>query len=133
MPAISTEWRSRVQLRHILAADAATCVATGLALALFAVQLEPLLGLPYALLQYAGIALLPVGGFMAWLALQEDVSKAGVRTVIAGNAAWAAASVAVLFVLSPSPLGYAFVIAQAIAVAALAELEYAGLRRVQAA
>jgi hypothetical protein len=104
-------------------------VFTGLTLSLFAVQLEPLLGLPYPLLQYAGLALLPIGGFMAWLAVQSRLPKRGVSAVIAGNALWAAASVALLFVLSPSALGYAFVIAQAVAVAALAELEYAGLRR----
>jgi hypothetical protein len=118
-----------MHLRHVLVVDAVTCVFMGLALSLFAVQLEPLLGLPYPLLQYAGLALLPIGGFMAWLAVQSLLPKWGVSAVIAGNALWAAASVALLFVLSPSALGHAFVIAQAVAVAALAELEYAGLRR----
>jgi hypothetical protein len=40
-----------------------------------------------------------------------------------------AGSVLVLVVFSPTGLGYAFVIAQAVVVGFLAELEYAGLRR----
>ena len=39
-----------MNLRRILLIDAATCVATGLVLSLFAAPLEPLLGLPYPLL-----------------------------------------------------------------------------------
>ena len=117
-----------MKLRHVLLIDVFTCIATGLALSLFAVQLEALLALPYALLQYAGIALLPVGGFIAWIAAHRP-SRPGVAIVIAGNALWVAASIALLFLFSPTPLGYAFVIVQALAVALLAELEYAELRR----
>jgi hypothetical protein len=118
-----------MNLRRVLLLDAATCVATGLLLALFAVQLEPILGLPYALLQYAGLSLFPIAAFIAWTSTNKALSKSGVWAVIAGNALWVAASLLLLFVLSPSPLGYAFVIAQAAAVALLAELEYAGLRK----
>jgi hypothetical protein len=70
---------------------------------------------------------------MGWLAARPSLSRSGVAAVIAGNVLWVAASIAVLFLLSPSPLGHVFVIAQAVAVAALAELEYAGLRRAAAA
>ena len=122
-----------MNLRRVLLLDAATCVATGLLLSLFAVPLEALLALPYTLLQYAGLSLFPIAAFMAWVAMREKPLKAGVWAVIAGNAAWVAASIALLFLLAPSPLGYAFVIAQALAVALLAELEYVGLRRTGAA
>lgn len=122
-----------MDLRKILIIDAATCVLTGLGLAVLAGALEPLLGLPRALLQYAGLALLPVAAFMAWAATRRPVPQAAAWLVVGGNALWVLASIAVLFALSPSPLGYAFLIAQALAVALLAELEYAGLRRSAAA
>jgi hypothetical protein len=118
-----------MNLRRTLFLDAATCVATGLLLSLFAVPLAPLLGLPHALLQYAGLSLFPIAAVIAWIGATRTPSKAGVWVVIAGNALWVAASVLLLFVLSPSPLGYAFVIAQAAAVALLAELEVLGLRK----
>ena len=51
--------------------------------------------------------------------------------MIAGNALWVAASVALLRSrwIPPSVLGWAFVIVQAAAVAVLAEMEYVGLRK----
>jgi hypothetical protein len=49
--------------------------------------------------------------------------------VIVGNLGWTAESLALLGQQSPTPLGTAFVAAQAIAVLGLAALEYAGLRR----
>lgn len=118
-----------MNLRRILLVDAATCVVTGLALALFATPLASRLGLPQPLLFYAGLALLPAAALMAWVAARTTVPVSGAWVVVAGNALWALASVALLFFLSPRPLGYAFVIAQAVAVAVLAELEYVGLRR----
>jgi len=57
--------------------------------------------------------------------------KALVLIVIVGNAAWTAGSVALLFSgrVTPNLLGEAFVVIQAIATGALAELQYIGLRR----
>jgi hypothetical protein len=51
--------------------------------------------------------------------------------VIALNALWVIDSVALLFTgwVQPALFGYAFVLAQAAAVAVLAELEYLGLQR----
>ena len=115
-------------IRRVLFVDAATCVATGLFLALLAAPLAPFLGLPADLLLYAGLALLPIAAFIAWVAAREQISAAGVRLVIVGNAAWVLASLALLFAVSPTLLGYAFVIGQAVIVAALAEMEYVGLR-----
>ena len=62
-------------LRRVLMVDAATCVATGLLMFLFATPLSTLLGLPAALLLYAGASLFPIAAFMAWLALRRDVSR----------------------------------------------------------
>jgi hypothetical protein len=116
-------------LRRVLFVDAATCLATGALLALDAGSLSRLLGLPQALLFYAGASLFPCAALMLWVALREPLSRAGAWLVVAGNAAWVAASVALLFAAAPTGLGTAFVIAQALAVALLAELEFIGLRK----
>jgi hypothetical protein len=109
-------------LRRILYFDAATCVAMGLFLVLLAQPLAPLLGLPAVLLEIAGAALLPIAAFIAWAAFY----RRGVGIVIAGNVAWVAASVLLVSAgwVSPTPLGYAFVLVQAAAVAVIAALEY---------
>lgn len=54
-----------------------------------------------------------------------------VAIVIAGNAAWTIASIALLFsgAVTPNLLGELFVAIQAIIVGALAELQFIGLRR----
>ena len=51
--------------------------------------------------------------------------------VIAGNAAWTVASIALLFsdAVTPNLLGQAAIAMQAIVVGTLAELQYIGLRR----
>jgi hypothetical protein len=117
-------------LRRVLMVDAATCVATGLLMFLFATPLSTLLGLPAALLFYAGASLFPIAAFMAWFALRRDVSRWGAWLVILGNAGWVAGSVLVLALFSRTAVGYAFVIAQGGVVTFLAELEYYGLRRI---
>ena len=116
-------------VRRVLAVDAATCAGMGLALLLLAEPLAPFLGLPAGLLSYAGLALLPIAAFIAWVATRERVPAAGVWLVILGNAAWALGSLALFLAVSPTALGYAFVIAQALVVVALSEMEYVGLRK----
>jgi hypothetical protein len=117
-------------LRNTLLIDAATCVATGALLSVGAQPLSALLGLPASLLFYAGVGLFPIAAFMVWAALRRQAPA--IWIVILGNAAWVLASIVVLFGFSPTVLGYVFVTVQAIAVAFLAELEYAGLRKVAA-
>src|SRR5688500_7592607 len=95
-------------IRRVLFVDAATCAGTGLFLALLAVPLAPFLGLPADLLLDAGLALLPIAAFIAWVATRDAISAAGVWLVIIGNAAWVLASLALLFAVSPTMLGYAF-------------------------
>jgi hypothetical protein len=118
-------------LRRVLIADAAASAATGLLMLLAAGPLEQWLAIPAGLLRAAGASLIPFAALVAWLALRETVSRAGVWTVIALNVLWVVDSVALLFTgwVQPAILGYAFVLAQAAAVAVLAELEYVGLRR----
>ena len=115
-----------MNLRLVLWIDAATCVATGLLLSALAAPLSPLLGLPAPLLFFAGLSLFPIAAFMAWTARRP--SQPAVWLVIGGNVLWVLGSLLVL-AMSPTKLGTVFVVAQAAAVALLAELEYVALRR----
>ena len=118
-------------LRRLLAADAATCVATGLLLLFGAGALEPWLGLPPTLMRYAGASLLPIAAFIAYVATRDSSPRVLVWAVIAGTAAWTFDSIALLFTgwIAPTALGIAFIVAQALVVALFAELEYVGLHR----
>jgi hypothetical protein len=131
MTAITASIDPSTFLRRVLLVDAATCFAMGLLLLLAAGVLATLLALPGALLQYAGLSLLPNAAFMAWIATRSSLSRVGVWIVIGGNALWVVGSVALLVAgwVSPSLLGHVFVITQAATVALLAEMEYVGLRK----
>jgi hypothetical protein len=120
--------RTSTFLRWTLLADAATCVATGLLMMLGSGQLEQYLGLPAALLRYAGVSLLPFAAFLVYLAKRENLSTQGVRTAIVLNTIWTAASLLLLMTgrVAPTELGFTFVIAQALGVAVFAGLEYFG-------
>lgn len=122
-------------LRQVLAADAIGSAASAALLLLGAGALGPLLDLRHGILVAAGAALVPFAAFLAWLALQRTPSRAGVWLAIAINALWVGASAGILLsgIERPNALGYGFVIAQAVAVGVLAELEYVGLKRMAAA
>jgi len=118
-----------MNMRTILNADALVSGAAGLVMALGAGLLSPLTGLPELLLQFAGFSLGPWTLALLWLAQQAAIPRGGVMAVIAVNVAWVLASIAALFVVGPTALGYAFVIAQAVAVGVFAELQFFALRR----
>ena len=69
--------------------------------------------------------------FVAWVGTRETISRGAVCAIVAANALWALASAGLLVsgLVAPTALGYAFVIAQAVVVALLGELQYVGLRR----
>ena len=92
---------------------------------------SPLLNLPEALLRETGLFLIAYTALVGWLGTRQAMPRALVVIVIAGNAAWTIASIALLFsgAVTPNLLGEAFVALQAIVVGALAELQYIGLRR----
>ncbi len=113
---------ARFNLKQLLVVDALTCLVTGLLLVAASAPLAGLLGLPQNLLFYAGVVLFPCAGLMVMAA--RKLSTPLVWLVIAGNVAWAAASVVVAFAFEPTALGLAFVLAQAAVVAALGILEW---------
>lgn len=116
-------------LRRVLLADALASGAAGIVMIVGAAFLAPLTSLPEALLQIAGLTLIPWFIALIWLARLNEIPRNGVRWVITINALWVAGSIAVLFLTSPSLFGYVFVIAQAVAVGLFAELQVVALKR----
>jgi uncharacterized protein YjeT (DUF2065 family) len=122
---------SSVLLRRAILADAVFSGLSAVLLTFGAGALAPLLDLPEALLRESGLFLIAYAVLVGWLGTRASMPKTLVAIVIAGNAAWTLASVALLFsdAVTPNLLGEAFIAIQAIAVGAFAELQYIGLRR----
>jgi hypothetical protein len=123
-------------LRRVLQLDALATGATGLLLLGGTGLLHGLLNLPMSLMIYAGIFCVAWAVTLGLASLRNDISRSFVWTIIVANALWVVGSVALLLsgYVSPTWLGYAFVIAQAIAVDVFAALQYFGLpKRVSAA
>jgi hypothetical protein len=118
-------------LRRAILADAIFSGVSAVLLTFGAGELAPWLNLPEALLRETGLFLIAYAALVGWLGTRQSMPKALVLIVIAGNAAWTVASIALLFsgAVAPNLLGEAFVAIQAVAVGALAELQYIGLRR----
>ena len=118
-------------LRRAIQADAIFSGVSAVLLTFGAAELAPWLALPEALLRETGLFLIAYTALVGWLGTRQAMPKPLVLIVIAGNAAWTIASIALLFssAVTPNPLGEAFVAMQAIAVGALGELQYIGLRR----
>ena len=122
-------------LRRAIQADAIFSGVSAVLLTFGAAELAPLLDLPEALLREAGLFLIAYTALVGWLGTRQAMPNALVVIVIAGNAAWAIASIALLFsgAVTPNLLGEVFVAMQAIAVGALGELQYIGFSRSGAA
>ena len=118
-------------LRRAIQADAIFSGVSAVLLTFGAAELAPWLALPEALLRETGLFLIAYTALVGWLGTRQAMPKPLVLIVIAGNAAWTIASIALLFssAVTPNLLGEAFVTMQAIAVGALGELQYIGLRR----
>ena len=118
-------------LRRAIQADAIFSGVSAVLLTLGAAELAPLLDLPQALLRETGLFLVAYAALVGWLGTRATMPRPLVIIVIAGNAAWTVASIALLFsdAVTPNLLGEAAIAMQAIVVGALAELQYIGLRR----
>ena len=118
-------------LRRALQLDAFASGATALLMIAGAGLVEGLLGLPAALLRGAGLVLVPYVAFVIYTGTREAIPRPAVWAIIAANVLWAAASALLLISgwVAPTGLGYAFVIAQAVVVALLGELQFVGLRQ----
>jgi hypothetical protein len=116
-------------LRRVLQLDAAATGATGLLLLGGTGLLHGLLNLPVPLMIYAGIFCVGWAVILGLASLRAQLSRGFVWSIILGNVAWVIGSVVLLVsgYVSPTWLGYAFVIAQALAVDVFAALQYFGL------
>lgn len=122
-------------LRNALLVDGLLSGVTGLLLVLTAGWLGAFLELPRMLLLVAGSALLPFAAMLVWLANRAELSRQAVWAVLVVNVVWVIDSLLLLVIgwVSPNLFGYAFVVAQAVAVALLAELQWYGLKYSRAA
>ncbi|MBA3895379.1 MAG: hypothetical protein H0X69_17140 [Gemmatimonadales bacterium] len=120
-----------LSLRPTLLIDAIASGTSGLLLLVAARPLAELFDLPAALLRASGASMVPFIAFLVVLATRDVVSHLAVKLVVAFNLAWVAASVLLLVSgwVDPNGLGYAFVIAQAAAVALFAQLQATALSR----
>lgn len=120
-----------VSLRHAVLADGVISGAMGALLIAASSPLSGLLGVPSNFLFWVGVALLPWMATLIVIGREERPASGAVETVIALNALWVLGSI-VLAIWNPfgmTALGFAFVIAQALAVTIFAELQFYGLRR----
>jgi uncharacterized protein YjeT (DUF2065 family) len=117
-------------LRRAFLLDTIASGMMALLLTLGAGELAPLLDLPEQLLRETGLFLVAYTALVGWLATRQSMPKLLVVIVIAGNAVWTVASIALLFsdAVTPNGLGQIFIFAQALVPGALAELQYIGLR-----
>lgn len=121
-------------LPTVLWVDAASAAGSGLLQVSAASLLAGWLGLPSVLLSASGIALFAFAALAAWSAHARPMPRAAVYVLIAANAAWVLGCVELLVTgTTLTELGQAFLVVQALFVAALAELEWMGLRRAPAA
>ena len=121
-------------VRRALQADAVASAATGLLLAIGAELLTDWLGLLASLMRYAGLSLLSFATIVLFVGLRQAPPRAAVLAIIAYNVLWAIDSFVLLASgwVSPTLLGSAFVVMQAVTVGLLAVLQWIGVKRAAA-
>lgn len=116
-------------IRTALRLDALASGGLGALLLALANVLDGPLGLPTTLSAVIGAMLLAWAVFLAWVSTTNSVSL--VVDVVLLNVVWIATSAVFAFAgwIELTGLGVTFVLAQAVAVAGLTELQVLGLRR----
>ncbi|CAN5142360.1 hypothetical protein BH20ACT5_BH20ACT5_03110 [soil metagenome] len=120
-----------ITLPLALRLDAVASGALGVLAAAAAGPLADPLGLPVAFLLPIGIFLIGYAAALLVIAGGLPATRSWVPVVIAGNLLWVLASV-LLVLAGPfelTTLGTVVIVAQAVAVAVFAELQFSGLRR----
>ncbi|PJI98723.1 hypothetical protein CLU85_3554 [Acidovorax sp. 69] len=118
-------------LRAVVWFDASTGLLLGALHLLLTAPLAEWLGLPPGLLQVTGALLLGYAALAVAIAQSEPMPRGWLWLLIVGNFAWALASLALLLgsALTPTLLGQAYLMVHGVSVAALAELQWLGVRR----
>ena len=117
-------------LRYVLWADALSCLACGLLQVTLTGSLDQRFGLPLPLYVGSGVFLILYSVAVAYLATRPNVPSAIVWLLIVGNVAWGVGAVGILVGadMSVTVLGKAYIIAQALTVLVLAQLQYLCVR-----
>lgn len=118
-------------LPNVMWADAASCAATGALQVAFTDALARLTGLPAPLLMGTGVFLLAYAAMAAFMASRATPPRTLIGLVVVGNFGWAVACISLLVsgIFPVTTVGVAWVLAQAVCVIVLAELQWTGLRR----
>jgi hypothetical protein len=118
-------------LSRVMWVDAVSCAATGALQLVLSNGMARLTGLPAPLLLATGTFLLAYAVAAAWMAGRALPPRRLIGLVVVGNFAWAVACVVLLVTAGSAiaPLGWAWVLAQALTVVVLAELQWVGLRQ----
>jgi hypothetical protein len=117
-------------LRHALIADAAVSGGAGLLHVVGGATVDSLLGLPQALVLGTGLFMLAYAAMLVGLVRASTLRRLWIALIVIGNFAWADACVALwaFDLISPTPLGTAWLLAQAAGVTALAVWQGIGWR-----
>jgi len=114
-------------LRRILALDAGLCLGSAALFVGLGGPLAALTGLPVPVLLAGGLVCLGAAALML-AARARPVRPGLVALVVAGNAGWVLACLALALVAAPSAVGMVLLWVNVAAVGLLAGLEWAGLR-----
>lgn len=120
-----------VFLRKVLKTDALLSAITVAVMTFGADVLAPVTGLPADGLRLVGLALIPWVGLLLWVGTRPAVPAGWVWLVIALNGLGAVACAVLAFgaSLDLTALGLGFMAVNGVGAAALADLQYLGLRR----
>ena len=129
-PSRAVAFAGAISPRFVLRLDAAVSGANGVAYLVAAGPLGELLGLSPELLRVLGGVLIAFAA-AAWLGASRGAGRAVLLAFAGANAAWATASIVVAIAGwgSPSVAGTVWIVAQALVVAAFAELQAISARR----
>ncbi|WP_020672923.1 hypothetical protein [Amycolatopsis nigrescens] len=118
-------------LRFVLLADAVGTMANGIAYLAIAPLLEDWFGLAPAVQYPAGVFLVLYAAAVFFTGIREPIRAGAVKLFVDVNLLWFAASLVLVFtgVLGTNAVGTTWVVLQAVAVAAVAGLQLAGLKR----
>ncbi len=120
----------RISLRGALKLDALATAANGAAYLIVAEPLADLLGVSTVLLRVLGIVLVAFAAAVGVTAARAAIPRPAVIAIVAVNATWALAGIAVAAGgwVSPTTLGTLWIVAQALVVAGFAQLQAAALK-----
>ena len=118
-------------LRAVVWFDAATGVLLAALHLALTDTLAQWLGLPAGLVSASGLALIAYALLAGVIASQRSTPRGLLWVLIAGNAAWAFASLALLLssAVAPTVWGQAYLVVHVVSVGLLAELQWFGMRR----